>query len=253
LPSVDIITTGRPDLTAYAAQYGYLRGTRLDDEPRYRRRNVQVDFLDLHWDEPDWNGLLDAAEWHRPKYAIAGDYDGSNHETVNDRARQLIDHSENVIVVPHKDGDLAHAPEWCVVGYSTPSEYASTDIPIREYRETSHDIHILGGTPHQQHQLLGRLWVENVCSMDCNSHHKAATIGAKAWYPARPHWRKVGPEGMENAVESAYKTSVVNLNRDHQRRGLFPATDGGEEDGHTDHQSGEESGGTAPQEGHDDG
>jgi hypothetical protein len=39
---------------------------------------------------------------------------------------------------------------------------------------------------------------------------------------------------MENAVESAYKTSVVNLNRDHQRRGLFPATDGGEEDGHTE-------------------
>ena len=227
MPSVDIITTGRPDLTAYAEEYGYLRGTRLDDEPRYRSKGVRVDFLDLHWEDPDWDGLLEAAEWHEPKYAIAGDYDGSNHDRINDRARQLREYAENVIVVPHEDGDLDHVPEWAVVGYSTPSEYAATDIPIREYRETSNDIHILGGTPHQQHSILGRLWVENVCSMDCNSHHKAATIGAKAWYAARPHWRKVGPEGMENAVESAYKTSVINLNQDHQRRGLFPATDGG--------------------------
>ena len=227
MPSVDIITTGRPDLTAYAEEYGYLRGTRLDDEPRYRRQDIRVDFLDLHWEDPDWDGLLEAVAWHEPKYAIAGDYDGSNYETINDRARQLREHAENVIVVPHHDGDLAHVPEWCVVGYSTPSDYAATEIPIRRYRETSHHIHILGGTPHQQHRLLGRLWVKNVISMDCNSHHKAATIGAKAWYPGRPHWRKVGPEGMENAVESAYKISVTNLHKEHQRRGIIPAADGG--------------------------
>lgn len=227
MPSVDVITTGRPDLTAYAEEYGYLRGTRLDDEPRYRRKGVRVDFLDLHWEDPDWGGLLEAAEWHEPKYAIAGDYDGSNYETINDRARQLAEYAENVIVVPHEDGDLEHAPEWCVVGYSTPSEYAGTDIPIRQYRETSHDLHILGGTPHEQHRLLGRLWVENVVSMDCNSHHKAATIGAKAWHPARPHWRKLGPENLPNAVEQAYKLSVTNLHQEHRRRGILPATDGG--------------------------
>lgn len=224
--SVDIITTGRPDLTEYAAEYGYLRGTRLDDEPRYRREGVRVDFLDLHWEDPDFDALLEAAEWHQPRYVVAGDYNGSNHEMVNDRARQLREHAENVIVVPHEDGDLKHAPKWTVVGYSTPSEYAGTEIPIREYRETSHGLHILGGTPHEQHRLLGRLWVENVVSMDCNSHHKAATIGAKAWYPDQPHWRKVGPAGMKNAVESAYQTSVTNLSMEHQRRGLFAATDG---------------------------
>lgn len=229
MPSVDIITTGRPDLTAYAEEYGYLRGTRLDDEPRYRREGVRVDFLDVHWEDPDFDALLEAAEWHEPKYAIAGDYlrDEDNVALVNDRADQLREHAENVIVVPKTPGDIDHVPEWCVVGYSTPSVYEGTDIPLRNYRETSHDIHILGGTPHQQHDLLGRLWLENVRSMDCNSHHKAATIGAKAWYAASPHWRKIGPEGMENAVTEAYKTSVVNLHTDHQRRGLIAATDGG--------------------------
>ena len=223
-----MITTGRPDLTAYAEEFGYLRGTRLDDEPRYRDAGVEVDFLDLHWEDPDWAGLLEAVEWHQPAYAIAGDYDGPNHETINDRARELRSLGvENVIVVPHHEGDLAHVPDWAVVGYSTPSEYAATDIPLRKYREATHDIHILGGTPHQQHTLLGRLWVDNVQSMDCNSHHKAATIGAKAWYPNRPHWRKVGPENMENAVESAYRTSVSNLHTEHRRRGILPAADGG--------------------------
>jgi len=230
---IDIITTGRPDLTEYAAEYGYLRGTRLDDEPRYRREGVRVDFLDVHWEDPDFEGLLEAAKWHRPKYGIAGDYDREwdNIDAVNDRAERLRGVADNVIVVPKAPGQIAEVPEWCVVGYSAPSAYEGTDIPVRDYRETIHDIHILGGTPHQQHRLLGELWLENVCSMDCNSHHKAATIGAKAWYAATPHWRKIGPEAMENAVTEAYKTSVVNLHTDHQRRGLFAATDGGEPDG----------------------
>jgi len=222
IPPVDIITTGRPDLTEYAAEYGYLRGTRLDDEPRYRREDVRVDFLDVHWEDPDFESLLDAAEWHQPAYVVAGDYDADdeNYDLVNERARELRQYAQNVIIVPHAEGELEKVPEWAVVGYSVPTDYAATEIPLRQYRETSHDIHILGGTPHEQHRLLGQLWLENVVSMDCNSHHKAATIGAKAWYPAKPRWRKVGPEGMENAVEQAYRISVTNLHQDHLKRGL---------------------------------
>lgn len=229
MPSVDIITTGRPDLTEYAAEYGYLRGARLDKLGEYEVRDISVDFLDMHWENPQPDLLVEKAREHTPKYVIAGDYlrDEDNVAAVNDRADRLSPHAENVIVVPKSPGDLAHVPDWCIVGYSTPTDYGGTDIKRRKYRETHHDIHILGGTPHQQHRVLADLWVENVVSMDCNSHHKAATIGAKAWYPARPRWRKVGPEGMANAVEQAYKISVGNLNREHQRRGLFPATDGG--------------------------
>lgn len=217
---VDIITTGRPDLTAYAAEYGYLRGTRLDDEPRYRRDGVRVDFLDVHWEDPDFDALLESTAWHEPRYVVAGDYDADaeNYEVVNDRARRLRDHAENVIIVPHATGELALVPEWAVVGYSTPTEYAGTEIPLRRYRETSHDIHVLGGTPHEQHRIAGQLWLENISSMDCNSHHKAATIGAKAWHPATPHWRQVD-EG-ENRVERAYRLAVENLHEEHQRRNL---------------------------------
>lgn len=218
MSSLDIIMTGRPDLIEMAVDRGYLAGCRLDELPRHERHGQEIEFLDLHWEQPDVDGLQAACETHRPKYAIAGDYDETNHAEINKRAGQLREFVEHVIIVPHHDGDLDCVPEWAVIGYSTPSEYAETEIPLRRYRDASQDIHILGGTPHDQLDLLGRLWVENVVSMDCNSHHKSATIGSKAWCPARPRWRLV-PEG-ENRVERAYRESVENIRYEHEQRGI---------------------------------
>jgi len=217
---VDIITSGRVDLTAYAGEQGYLRGARLDKADRYANHGVAVDFLDMDWNNPEPEKLIRAARDHRPKYAVAGDYlrDEDNIETVNRRAGELRQYAENVIVVPKSPGDLSHVPEWCVVGYSVPTEYGGTDIPLREYRDIPQQIHILGGTPHRQFEIVGKLWLDSICSIDGNSIHKAATIGAKAWYADVPHWRKVDGEG---AVERAYKQSVDNLHHTHTARGYF--------------------------------
>jgi hypothetical protein len=217
---VDLITSGRVDLTEYAASKGYLRGARLDKASRYYQHDVCVDFLDMDWNDPDPEGLLEAAERHRPKYVVAGDYlrDEDNTQRVNRRARQLREYADNVIVVPKSPGELAEVPEWCVVGYSVPSEYGGTDIPLREYRDISQPIHILGGTPHRQFEVVGKLWLDSVCSVDGNSIHKAATIGAKAWHPSVPRWRKVDGE---DAVERAYRESVDNLARVHRSRGYL--------------------------------
>jgi hypothetical protein len=215
--SVDLITTGRPDLTTVAARRGYLRGARLDHLGEYEVRDLSVDFIDVHWEDPDFPALVEAAARHYPRYAIAGDYDGDNFEQIHDRAATLRKHAENVIVVPHHPGEVDRVPEWCVVGYSVPSAYAGTTAPVWEYRQTGHDVHILGGTPHGQLDLLDYLGRDTVVSMDCNSHHKAATIGAKAWYPESPRWRRI--EG-DHAVEEAYRISVENLHETHQQEGL---------------------------------
>jgi len=215
---VDIITSGRLDLTEYAGERGFLRGARLDKASRYFDHGVSVDFLDMDWNDPDPDKLIEAAARHRPKYAVAGDYlrDEDNATTVNERAETLRDYAENVIVVPKSPGDLADVPEWCVVGYSVPTDYGGTDIRLQKYTEIPQQIHVLGGTPHRQFDIVGRLWLDSVCSIDGNSIHKAATIGAKAWYPDSPHWRKI--EG-ENAVEDAYQISVDNLRITHESRG----------------------------------
>jgi hypothetical protein len=217
---VDLITSGRVDLTAYAGEKGYLRGARLDKADRYERCGVAVDFLDMDWNDPDPDKLIRAAKEHRPKYVVAGDYlrDEDNAERVNDRAQKLREYAENVIVVPKSPGDLSHVPEWCVVGYSVPTEYGGTDIPLREYRDITQPIHVLGGTPHRQFDIVGRLWLDSVCSVDGNSIHKAATIGAKAWHPDVPRWRKVNGE---DAIERAYKRSIDNLHAEHTARGML--------------------------------
>jgi len=217
---VDIITSGRVDLTEYAGKKGYLRGARLDKADRYANHGVAVDFLDMDWNDPDPDKLIRAAKDHRPKYVVAGDYlrDEDNTQLVNNRARQLRDLAENVIVVPKSPGDFQHVPEWCVVGYSVPTEYGGTDIPLREYVSLPNQIHVLGGTPHRQFDVVSQLWLENVCSIDGNSIHKAATIGAKAWHPAVPHWRKVD---ADDAVERAYRESVDNLHAAHKARGYI--------------------------------
>jgi hypothetical protein len=217
--SIDLITSGRVDLTAYAGRQGFLRGARLDKSHRYYQHGVCVDFLDMDWNAPAPEALLEAAKRHRPRYTVAGDYlrDSNNIGRVNERAERLREYADNVIVVPKSPGDLRCVPEWCVVGYSVPTEYGGTDIPLREYRDISQQIHVLGGTPPRQFEIIGKLWVDAVYSVDGYSIHKAATIGAKSWHPGTPHWRKLcGPY----AVERAYCLSVRNLIRAYRSRGI---------------------------------
>jgi GNAT superfamily N-acetyltransferase len=207
--SPDLITTGRPDLTAVAAKYGWLRGSRLDDVPRYENRDVSLNFIDLHWKEPKPDELLAAAMRHRPQYVVAGDYDGENYAEINERAAEIRPYAENVIVVPHKPGEIERVPEWAVVGYSTPTKYAGTNAPVWEYR--GRDVHILGGKIEQMIQLYGYL-ADSIVSMDCNSFHRGATSFAKWWGHSKPRWNKLAtPVAKSENAKRAYENTMLNL------------------------------------------
>ncbi|MFP4627184.1 MAG: DUF6610 family protein [Natronomonas sp.] len=229
----DLITTGRPDLTAVAAEYGWLRGTRLDDLARYERQGIEVEFIDLHWEDPKPDELLAATMRHRPRYVIAGDYDGENCQEINDRARQLRDYAENVIVVPHEPGEVERVPEWAIVGYSTPTEYAGTDAPIWEYRER--DVHILGGNIEQHIQLYGYL-ADSIVSMDCNSFHRGATSFAKWWGQSTPSWNKLAtPVAKPENAQRAYENTMLNVQYKLRQEGILqPNGRGNGRNVHTD-------------------
>lgn len=217
--SPDLITTGRPDLTTIAAEYGWLRGSRLDDVGRYEKRDVELDFIDLHWEDPKPEELLEAAMRHRPKYAIAGDYDGQNYDEINERAAQLRQYAENVIVVPHEPGEVNRVPDWAIVGYSTPTKYAGTDAPVWEYYDR--DVHILGGKVDQVQELYGYLGDE-IVSIDMNSYHRAATEFAKWWGKSSPSWNKLATPTArpENAVR-AYENSLLNIDYAFREQGVI--------------------------------
>lgn len=215
----DLITTGRPDLTDVAAAYGWLRGSRLDDVGRYENLGISLDFIDLHWEDPDPDALLAAAMRHRPRYVVAGDYDGENFDAINERAAALRRYAENVIVVPHEPGEVSEVPEWAVVGYSTPSGYAGTDAPIWEYY--GRDVHILGGRVEQIQELYGYLGTD-IISIDCNSFHRGATSYAKWWGQSTPSWNKLAAAVpcSENA-NRAYENSLLNISYALREQGMI--------------------------------
>lgn len=207
--SPDLMTTGRPDLVTVAEKFGWLRGSRLDYLDRHETRGHEVEFLDIHWEDPQPDDLLAATMRHRPRYVVAGDYDGNNYSEINERAAELRRYAENVIVVPHDPGEVEHVPEWAVVGYSSPTQYAGTDAPVWEYR--GRDVHILGGTLDQIQEIYAHL-ADSVVSIDTNSHHRGATSFAKWWGQSSPKWNKIpNPVAEAGNAKRAYENTMLNL------------------------------------------
>jgi len=223
--SADRITTGRPDLTAIATKYGWLQGSRVDYVDRYETRGYRVDFVDPGPDNCAPDELVAAARRHNPRYVIAGDYDEGNYGEINELAERLRPHAHRVIVVPHKPGEVGRVPDWCVVGYSTPSDYAGTTAPIWEYR--GRDVHVLGGTIGQSIEIQGYLG-DDVVSFDCNSFHRSAVQFAKWWGGSSPHWNKLPDTSAEadNAVR-AYENTMTNLHYALRESGIDKRAVGG--------------------------
>jgi GNAT superfamily N-acetyltransferase len=216
ISGVDLITTGRPDLTEYAASYGWLRGCRLDAIQNYERAGVSPEFIDLHWNDPDRDTLLAKTIQHTPEYVIAGDYDGDNYDTINDFADELRRYAENVIIVPHEPGEVDRVPEWAIVGYSTPTSYAGTDAPIWEY--TGSDVHILGGTMPQIKTVVDHL-KNDIVSLDTNTMHRDATQFGEYWSPTDRQRKRIADTG--NTVREAYENSVLNMTYAFESWGLI--------------------------------
>ena len=214
--AIDIITTGRPDLTQYAHKHGWLSGCRLDAVRNYERANISPNFLDVHWKDPDRDGLLVKCMQHRPKYVVAGDYDGENYGEINEFAKELRQFAENVIIVPHNPGEVEKVPDWAVVGYSTPTSYAGTDAPVWEYY--GRDVHVLGGTMPQIKVVVDALR-NDIVSMDTNTMHRDATQFGEYWSKSGRQRKKIARVG--NTVREAYEKSILNMTYQIEEWGLI--------------------------------
>jgi len=204
--SIDIMTTGRPDFTAYAKQHGWLTGCRLDAIDANENKGRSPEFIDMHWDEPDRDMMLTKCIQHEPRYAIAGDYDGDNTEAVNEFADQLSAYVDNVIVVPHEPGEVDDVPEEYIVGYSTPTKYAGTEAPIWEY--TGRDVHILGGTMNKIKHIIDHLR-NDIVSLDTNTMHRDATQFGEYWSISQPTRKSMAE--TEPTHRKAYENGVLNM------------------------------------------
>ncbi len=216
ISGIDIITTGRPDFTEYAEKHGWLRGCRLDAIQNYERAGVSPEFIDIHWEEPNRDGLLIKAMQHNPMHVVAGDYDGDNYDTINEFGKQLNQFAENVIIVPHEPGEVEKVPEWAVVGYSIPTAYAGTEAPIWEYY--NRDVHILGGTMNNIKMVIDYLG-DNIVSLDTNTMHRDATQYGEYWTISKPNRKKHASTLPK--INETYENSILNMTYAFEEWGLL--------------------------------
>lgn len=163
---------GNPRFWKIATDAGFYSGARLPDTiygPLY--------FADQDWRNPNRTAYMAALEKHRPHMATVLDWEREEQLVeVLDWAQEATRFVEQVVIVPKVIGGIARLPRTIagatvVLGYSVPTVYAGTPVPIWSFR--GWPVHLLGGSPHQQMKMW-RYLPSEIQSIDGNMANKMA-------------------------------------------------------------------------------
>lgn len=166
---------GRP-VGRLALKYGWLPGARYTNL-RDVRGFERVGLIDIEWKRYDFGRHLAAVKLTRPLLTVAKDVQKlSELPGVLDQAHELLRFANHVIIVP-KDRQLAEGlsqriPSRFLLGYSVPTRYGGTSIPLSSFRGRA--VHLLGGRPDVQLMLAKKL---RVFSVDVNRFTLDAAFG----------------------------------------------------------------------------
>ena len=187
-----------------ATKLGWLPGARYTNL-RDVRSFDQLGFLDIEWQDYDFQRHLEVTKQTRPVLTVARDIERRSQLTrVIDQAHELAEYAERVVIVP-KPRSLGEEineliPGEFVLGYSVPTKYGGTRIKPEFFQRP---VHLLGGRPDVQRRLGELMPVE---SLDCNRFTLDAAFGD--YFDGemfRPH-----PKGGYNRC---ILESVKNINR----------------------------------------
>lgn len=176
-----------------------------------------VHFIDNPFKKYDHKRHLDVVAQHCPKYATVRDIMTREQceeagieyyplDQILKWAEELEKYAQNVIVVPKYDC-IKDIPEKYVLGYSAPSSYGQTAMPIEKFR--GRRIHILGGSPLVQYRYFQAAY-EDVVSLDTNYVHKISMVGA-IW--GDDGVRSVTQLGVGEIVNPLYVAFAINIGK----------------------------------------
>jgi hypothetical protein len=187
-----------------ARRFGWLpaaRYTNLRDVRSYDR----LGFLDVNWKDYKFKQHLRAAIDTKPLVTVARDVENIEHlPSILDEAFELLQHATHVVIVPKdmrlKDEIEQRIPPVFLLGYSVPTRYGGTKLPIAAFKRP---VHLLGGRPDVQRKLAEQA---RIFSVDCNRFTLDAAYGDYFDGAAfRPH-----PRG---GYERCIRDSLININR----------------------------------------
>jgi hypothetical protein len=137
-------------------------------------------------------------------------------ELILEWAEELSECADKVIVIPKIDV-LDKIPEKFMLGYSVPTSYGGTPLPIESFR--GRNVHLLGGSPNKQIAFWQRI-PDDVISLDNNYILKMAKFG-QVWMPdgrARA-LSELGLGLLTNPMYSALSLSLGNFAAYFHKRG----------------------------------
>lgn len=213
---------------------GYRYGVRLPED----KAMFPISFADQNWtayqkalrQSPEAasavrTGYMAALAQHRPEYATVLDWERTEQlGEVLDWAEEAAQWSERIVIIPKViswKSPMTNLPRAIggrdiVLGYSVPTRHGGTDVPIHQF--AGWPIHLLGGSPHAQMRLCGRLSaIAEVISCDGNMHALQAQR-CRFWRAEKGrkgHWVELSEAGDtergKNAPLRAFRRSCENI------------------------------------------
>lgn len=215
-PTIIYCASGNARLAQIAIDHGMKYGAQLPGtiyHPLY--------FADQNWKSPDRARYMQELQIHRPHLATVLDLETPNQlAEVLSWAEDAAIYTEHIIIIPKYSGAISHLPRTIAgkpvrLGYSVPTRYAGTEVPIWEFQ--GWPVHLLGGSPQKQLELAKYL---NVHSADGNYIQKAAVSWVSAWHNGKeryaknryfPTLREMGISPDTDAPYKAFEISCRNV------------------------------------------
>ena len=182
-----------------AKSYGWYPGAKYTNLRDIRSFN-KIGFIDIEWKAYDFDKHIYALTQTEPILTVAKDIENiKEFDEVIKQAEILNKYSKYVIIVP-KDRKLSshleEIPSKYILGYSVPTKYGGTKIPIKYFNRP---VHLLGGRPDTQINLAAQM---QVVSFDCNRF----TLDAKYGYYFDGHsFRKNSVRNYQECISSSLK------------------------------------------------
>ena len=190
----------------HAKDYGWFPGARYTNLRDIRGVQFErIGFIDIDWKNYNFERHLAAVAETRPRLTVARDIEQIGElDRVLREAELLKQYADSIVIVP-KCSRMKHRvealiPPCYLLGYSVPTKYGHTDLPLTDFRRP---VHLLGGRPDYQRKLGN--WL-SVHSLDCNRFTLDAKFGDYFHGTGfRPH-----PEG---GYDRCIRESLKNINK----------------------------------------
>lgn len=179
-------------------------------------------FADQNWKDPRRSEYMTLVAIYRPTFATVLDLEREDqYSEVMSWATEISSFIEKIIIIPKVNGIISKLPRYIngkevVLGYSVPTKYAGTTVPITEFQ--GWNVHLLGGDPLQQLVYYRKM---TVISADCNYHLRMANVSCQYfslvpnYLCANPNWptlREVDGKKFEgNGRIEAFRRSCKNI------------------------------------------